>query len=68
DELYKIRTVAERANARLKDEFGARNLRVRGHAKALCHLMFGVAALAADALVRLFQPPALSAPRLNSPQ
>jgi hypothetical protein len=31
DELYKIRTVAERANARLKDEFGARNLRVRGH-------------------------------------
>ena len=54
DELYKIRTVAERANARLKDEFGAKNLRVRGHAKAFCHLMFGVAALAADALVRLF--------------
>lgn len=54
DELYKIRTVAERANARLKDEFGARNLRVRGHPKAFCHLMFGVAALAADALVRLF--------------
>jgi len=54
DELYKIRTVAERANARLKDEFGARNLRLRGHAKTLCHLMFGVAALAADALVRLF--------------
>src|SRR5271169_1664284 len=49
-----IRTVAERANARLKDEFGARNLRLRGHAKTLCHLMFGVAALAADALVRLF--------------
>jgi hypothetical protein len=54
DELYKIRTVAERANARLKDEFGARNLRVRGHPKAFCHLMFGVAALAADTLVRLF--------------
>jgi hypothetical protein len=54
DELYKIRTVVEHANARLKDEFGARNLRVRGHAKAFCHLMFGVAALAADALVRLF--------------
>ena len=54
DELYKIRTVADRANARLKDEVGARHLRVRGHAKAFCHLMFGVAALAADALVRLF--------------
>jgi hypothetical protein len=53
DELYKIRTVVERANARLKDEFGATNLRVRGHAKAFCHLMFGVAALAADALLRL---------------
>lgn len=27
---YKERTVAERSNARLKDEFGGRNIRVRG--------------------------------------
>jgi hypothetical protein len=67
DELYKIRTVAERANARLKDEFGARNLRVRGHAKAFCHLMFGVTVLAADALVRLFnsRPCPLAASKLT---
>jgi hypothetical protein len=28
------------ANARLKDEYGAGNLRVRGHAKAFCHLIY----------------------------
>ena len=27
---YRIRTVVERTNARLKDEFGARHVRVRG--------------------------------------
>ena len=56
DLTYKERTTAERANARLKDEFGARNLRVRGHLKAFCHLMFGVSALAADSILRLFSP------------
>lgn len=50
---YHERTTAERANSRLKDEFGARKLRVRGHAKAACHLMFGVLALAADQLMKL---------------
>jgi len=54
DLIYNDRTTAERANARLKDEFGARHLRVRGHLKASCHLMFGVAALAADSIFRLF--------------
>jgi hypothetical protein len=56
DVTYNERTTAERANARLKDEFGARNLRVRGHLKAFCHLMFGVSALAADSILRLFSP------------
>lgn len=50
---YNERTTAERANARLKDEFGANKLRVRGHAKAACHLMFGVLVLAADQLMKL---------------
>jgi hypothetical protein len=54
DLTYKERTTAERANARLKDEFGARDLRVRGHLKAFCHLMFGVSALDADSILRLF--------------
>jgi hypothetical protein len=53
DVRYNERSTVERANARLKDEFGARNLRVRGHAKAMCHLMFGVCVLAADALLQL---------------
>jgi hypothetical protein len=50
---YRERTTAERANARLKDEFGGRFVRVRGHAKVMCHLMFGVLALAVDQLMRL---------------
>lgn len=50
---YNERTTAERTNARLKDEFGANKLRVRGHAKAACHLMFGVLVLAADQLMKL---------------
>jgi hypothetical protein len=29
----------------LKDEFSGRVVRVRGHAKVLCHLMFGILAL-----------------------
>jgi hypothetical protein len=28
-------------------------VRVRGHAKVLCHLMFGILALAAEQLMRL---------------
>ena len=48
---YNARSTAERANSRLKDEFGACKVRVRGHAKVACHLMFGV--LAADQLIKL---------------
>lgn len=47
---YKERSNAERGNSRLKDEFGLRHLRVRGHAKAHLHIMFAILALAADAL------------------
>jgi hypothetical protein len=43
-ERYKTRSSAERCNARLKDEFGARHVQVRGHAKVMCHLMLGVVA------------------------
>lgn len=49
---YNERTTAERANARLKDEFGGRSVRVRGNAKVMCHLMFGLLALTADQLMR----------------
>jgi hypothetical protein len=49
---YQERTTAERGNSRLKDEFGLRHLRVRGHAKAHLHIMFGVIALFADQLLK----------------
>lgn len=51
---YNARTTAERANSRLKDEFGACKVRVRGHAKVACHLMFGVLVLAAQSAFRAF--------------
>jgi hypothetical protein len=50
---YTERTAAERANGRLKDNLGARTVRVRGPVKVMCHLMFGVLALTVDQLVRL---------------
>jgi hypothetical protein len=53
DLRYRERTTVERVNARLKDEFGGRMIRVRGHAKVMCHLMFGIVALAADQILRL---------------
>ena len=53
DRRYKERSTAERANARLKDEFGASKLKVRGGIKVTCHLFFGVLVLAADQLLRL---------------
>jgi hypothetical protein len=52
-ERYKQRSAAERANARLKDDFGAANIRVKGHAKVATHLMFGILTLFANQLIRL---------------
>lgn len=53
DLRYNERSAAERVNGRIKDDFGARYVRVRGHAKVFCHLMFGVLALTIDQLMRL---------------
>ena len=53
DVRFHERTTVERVNGRLKDEFGARIIRVRGNAKVMCHLMFGVVALTADQILRL---------------
>jgi hypothetical protein len=50
---FKERTMIERVNARLKDEFGASQVRVRGAAKVMAHLMFGVLALTVDQWLRL---------------
>jgi transposase len=53
DVRYNERSASERVNARLKDDFGGRNVRVRGHTKVLCHMMFAVLTLAADQIMRL---------------
>jgi hypothetical protein len=50
---YKARSGAERTNSQLKDNHGGRNVRVRGAAKVMCHLMFGVVVMTAEALFRL---------------
>ena len=50
---YNERTVAERFNARLKDEFGGRSVMVRGAEKVRMHLMFGVIVIFADQLLKL---------------
>jgi hypothetical protein len=50
---FEIRTSVERVFSRLKDEFGARFVRVRGAKKVLTHLMFGVLALTADQLLKI---------------
>lgn len=50
---YKERTTVERVYARLKEEFGGRMVRVRGPAKVMNSLMFGILALTADQLLRL---------------
>jgi hypothetical protein len=50
---FRERTMVERVYARLKDEFGGRDIRVRGHRKIMAHLMFAVLALAADQILRL---------------
>jgi len=50
---YNERTAAERFNSRMKEEFGARNIMVRGARKVKMHLMLGVFALFADQLLKL---------------
>ena len=48
---FNVRTTVERANSRLKDDFGGRTVRVRGHAKVFCHLMFGILALTVEQIL-----------------
>ena len=54
---FRERTGVERVYARLKDEFGGQFVRVRGWAKVMAHLMFGILALTADQILRWGAPP-----------
>jgi hypothetical protein len=53
DVRYNERSTAERVNAAIKDHHGGRTVQVRGGAKVMCHLMFGVVSFTALQLMRL---------------
>lgn len=53
EQRFELRTMVERVYSRLKDQFGARFIRVRGATKIMAHLMFGVLALTVDQLLKL---------------
>ena len=50
---YNERSSSERFNSRLKEQFGGRNVMVRGANKVMQHLMFGVIAIFADQLLKI---------------
>ena len=54
---FRERTTVERVIARLKEEFGGQFVRVRGCAKVMAHLMFGILALTVDQIWRLASSP-----------
>jgi len=51
-ERFKARTVVERVNARIKDDFAGTSFRVKGGMKVFSHLMLGLTALAAEQIAR----------------
>ena len=57
DARYVERSTVERVNGRLKDEFGGRHVRVRGHKKVLAHVMFGITVLTVSQLLNFIVPP-----------
>jgi len=52
-ERYKERSAAERVNSNLKDNYGARMIRVRGNKKVFAELMFGLLVIAVEQTLRL---------------
>lgn len=52
---YRERSTVERGNSDLKDNYGARHVRVKGHWKVLCHIMFGVIAITVKQLFNMLE-------------
>jgi len=50
---YRERSTVERGNSELKDNYGARHVRVKGHDKVYTHLMFGVIAITVKQLFNM---------------
>ena len=55
DRRYNERSTVERVNGRIKDDFGARMVRVQGAAKVMTHLMFGIVVLTVEQLTRVIE-------------
>ncbi len=55
DIRYNERGTVERVNGRLKEEFNARMVRVKGHAKVMAHLMFGIITLSANQMMKFLE-------------
>ncbi len=53
DIRYNERSSAERVNANLKNNHSGRTVQVRGLAKVMCHLMFGIMVIAVTQIIRL---------------
>jgi hypothetical protein len=52
---YNERTGSERRDSRLKEDFGGRNVMVKGAEKVMMRLMFGMLALFADQLIKVIK-------------
>ena len=50
---YNERSSVERVNSYLKDSYGGKTIRVKGHRKVMAHLMFGIIAITANQLFKL---------------
>jgi hypothetical protein len=55
DIRYNERSTVEGVNGRLKDDFDVKMVRVKGHAKVMSHLMFGVTPLTVEQLMRFLE-------------
>jgi len=50
---FRGRTVVERTNSEIKDNYGGRHIRVKGPTKVFCHLMFGLLAITVKQLFNI---------------
>ena len=50
---YAERSSAERVNSYLKDNYGGRNIRVKGPSKVMTHLMLGIIVITATQMIKL---------------
>jgi len=55
DRRYNERSTVERVNGRIKNDFGARMVRIQSHTRVMTHLMFGIVVLTVKQLKRVIE-------------